>query len=130
MEPNKREIESRNVASMMLYVQRKRGKKIHYVYGEDELRSISSSLYGDPGAVDGLTADLCETLRELEKSEPETFDQIVYNAKDAQSRKLADWWERHQAFDEQRIAREKREQEEQYAKDYAEYLRLKERFEK
>lgn len=129
MEPNAREIESRKVAGLLLYVQRKYDKNIHYSFGNDELGSISSNLYGDPGAVDGLTADLCDTLKELEKNYPDKFEEIVYNARDAKSRELADWWERHKAADRAREERERRQAEEKREREYAEYLRLKEQFE-
>jgi len=128
MEPNRRETESRNVARLMLYVQRKRGQKIHYSFGEDELTSISQNMYGDPGAVDQLTADLCDTLRELEENEKEVFDQIMFEGRTRDSLLLYDWWAKHKEYDRKRKAQEKREKEKQEADDYAEYLRLKEKF--
>lgn len=129
MEPTARETESRNVARLMLYVQRKRGKKIHYSFGEDELKSISQNIYGDPGAVDQLTADLCDTLRELEKNENEAYNQIMFEDRTRDSLLLYDWWAKHQEADRRRIAAEQRAEEERREREYAEYLRLKEKFE-
>jgi len=128
MEPDAREAESRNVARLMLYVQRKRGKKIHFSFSEDELKRISRDAYGDPKAVDGLTADLCDTLRELEENEKEVFDQIMFEDRTRDSLLLYDWWAKHREHDRKRKAQEKRKKEKQEADDYAEYLRLKEKF--
>lgn len=135
LEPTQQEIESRRVAQLMLFVQRKinevlkEPKKIHFSFGQDELRNIASNIYGDPSAVHGLTADLCDVIAELKKSDYELFERVLYDGRDASSRKLADWWESHKAFDERRIAREKREAEEAREKEYQEYLRLKDKFE-
>lgn len=54
------------------------------------------------------TARLCATIREMS---PEYIDLYVYNARSAESRALADWWERHQREDAEREERERRERE-------------------
>ena len=52
---------------------------------------------------DRAVIELCSLLRSLPDDE---LDRYVYNAKDATSRKLADWWEEHLAADR---VREKQE---------------------
>lgn len=54
--------------------------------------------------MDEWTALLCATLTGLSET---NIDAIVYNARDACSRSLADWWERHQAWDKKREEDEK-----------------------
>lgn len=48
-----------------------------------------------------FTQQLCDLLRDLS---PEQIEQVVYNARDPMSRKLADWWEEHQDADQKREA--------------------------
>lgn len=43
-----------------------------------------------------LHEELCAMLKSME---PEKRDRIVYNARDKRARRLADWWEYHQAQD-------------------------------
>jgi len=58
-----------------------------------------------------LVPQLCATLRKLQKNNPEGFDALVYNARDKFSRKLADWWEVHEAADAKRMVEEKAQAE-------------------
>jgi hypothetical protein len=37
---------------------------------------------------------------------PEQENRIVYNGRDPMSRRLADWWERHEEIDRQRLVAE------------------------
>lgn len=46
-----------------------------------------------------LTSVLCAKIRALTKDE---LEKIVYNARDKDSRFLADWWEEHDKFDKER----------------------------
>ena len=54
--------------------------------------------------VDHLTAYLCRILGE--ELSPEEMDRLVYNGRDPAARALADWWDRHQSVDADRIAKE------------------------
>lgn len=62
---------------------------------------------------------LCEILRSVKQYSEREFDELVYNAKDANSRQLANWWEEHEAADE---ARERKEAED--ARQQAEFERV------
>jgi hypothetical protein len=53
----------------------------------------------DPYSCDDLTPTLCSLLKKLSSKE---LTQIVYDARNVNSRRLADWWERHQALDKER----------------------------
>ena len=47
-----------------------------------------------------FTPDLCKLINGLSEFE---VDQIIYNGRDPMSRRLADWWERHQQADKERL---------------------------
>lgn len=49
---------------------------------------------------------LCAELQDM-KLHSHRFEEIVYNAHDPQSRRLANWWERHEAADIERERKEK-----------------------
>ena len=51
--------------------------------------------------------ELCKILTKLESKEPETFENIVYNGKNASSRDLANWWEDHRNADRKRVQDER-----------------------
>lgn len=105
MEPSEREIESRAVANHLIYVFTKLKQTVNIT---PEIKEASTAYYGNIKMVDTWTALLCSTLRELSQTD---IDKIVYNAKDACSRSLADWWERHQAWDLKREADEKKKKD-------------------
>jgi hypothetical protein len=51
----------------------------------------------------GQVEELCKLLREAKTRTPRVFnDVLVYNARDPNSRKLATWWEEHEAEDQKR----------------------------
>lgn len=52
---------------------------------------------------DKWTAELCSRLSSLSKKDK---NRIIYNAKSAKSRRLADWYEEHQEADKKREAKE------------------------
>ncbi len=45
----------------------------------------------------------------ISKMDEKTLNRVVYDGRNANSRKIADWWEKHQAIDKERRAREKEE---------------------
>jgi hypothetical protein len=73
--------------------------------GQDVNGSIHADAQNYYGGAD-YTRDLCEILRSLSESD---VDKIVYNARNAMARKLADWWEEHQEADRKREAKEAEE---------------------
>lgn len=51
--------------------------------------------------------DLCADLSNLRRTNRKEFERIVYNARNPQSRDLANWWEAHRAADLKRIKNER-----------------------
>lgn len=85
-------------------------KNLIYVYGKlktkpsDELIRASKSVYFTKEEGDKWVAKLCGILTPMPEKEKQ---KIIYNAKSAEARKVADWWEEHQEADRKREAEEK-----------------------
>lgn len=124
MEPSRAEENSNKVARFLVYVQTELG-----FTPDSDYKQAATNAYGNVSKLEEFTQDLCQILTTLEQTDKPELERIVYDAHKAMSRNLANWWEEHKAADEKRLAREKREREKQEADDYAEYLRLKEKFE-
>ena len=93
MEPNTQEIESRAIAQLLIYVD----SKLSTVNLVDQMViRAAQDAYGAPAHINTLTNRLCRAIRNMSEAE---LDHVVYNARDPESRKLADWWERHETFD-------------------------------
>lgn len=90
LEPHSYEIYRQKTAQNLLYVRKKLGLPI-----TQSLRSCTRNIY----CVDDFTVDLCSILKSLNEKE---IEEIVYNAKNKDSRQLADWWENHQEQDKER----------------------------
>jgi hypothetical protein len=103
MEATQRETESSNLASLLSYVL----KMLKQPVSEDIQLAIGD-YYGNLGMVDKWTAQLCKLLHSFDDEQTET---IIYNARNAKSRALADWWERHQEWDRKREAQEEAKKE-------------------
>ena len=116
MEATEREIESRALANHLIYVYTKLNQTANIT---PKIKNASTEYYGNVKMVDVWTALLCSTLRGLSQAD---IDRIVYNAKDACSRSLADWWERHQAWDLKREEEEKKREAEEKKKKKADAL--------
>lgn len=82
MEPTKREIEHKLVHNLLFYV-----------VESLRLDSIITDFGRD---VDEDTALLCSLIRVMNKNE---VNRIVYDGRNPQARKLADWWDKHQERD-------------------------------
>lgn len=72
---------------------------------EPYLKAASEN-YGNPELLDEMTAFLCKVLSNFNEHQLET---IVYNGRNKMSRRLADWWDAHQAADKARRAKEAEE---------------------
>lgn len=122
MNPSHAELNSKQVAQHLVFVQEALGITPDKVYVE-----AAKNYYGNLKMLDSFTQDLCDMLTNLEANHPDSFEELVYCARDPQSRKLADWWEEHKAADEERRKREDAEHQKR-EKEYQEYLQLKEKF--
>lgn len=98
MNPNAQEAESKKVAGLIVYANQKLGET-----PDPSIVSIADNYYGAPAQCDYLTSILCTICRKLMDDERE---RVIYDAHDPKARELADWWERHQAHDQEREAAE------------------------
>ena len=96
MNPTYKEQQLHETAKLLLYVYRETNNVISVT---NRLTAAANNMYCQSDYV----AELCGVLRNLP---PDDFERIVYNARDPQSRKLADWWERHVEADKLRIQAE------------------------
>lgn len=97
------EIESRIVAGHLCYLFNALKQEGNIT---DDIKTAKDARYGNVSEVDNWTALLCKTIRSMSDAEK---DAIVYNGKKTEARALADWWERHQAWDKKRKAQERKE---------------------
>lgn len=103
MEPNFREQELQNTAQLLVYVRMNTNSGVKVT---EKLRNAANNIY----CRDDFVPELCAAIRELTE---EQEDKLIYDGRNPQARKLADWWEKHQAADklrEQREAAEARKQ--------------------
>lgn len=94
MEPTKREKEARRVAELIDYV--------YYWMGKDPEIDIprANQLHLDHSAkLDIWTDHLCSLCRNMTEEEK---DSCIYNGRERDARRLADWWEEHESADKRR----------------------------
>lgn len=94
LEPTEREIESVQVASLLVYLLTELKKPVPPL-----VLAASKQLYGNVATVDNDTDLLCSTLKSLSKQKMKT---IVYDGSKPKARKLAEWWDKHQEADRKR----------------------------
>lgn len=99
MNPTEAEIDSRETAQNLEFVLTSLGHTPAALY-----RRAAENYYGDASLLNDMTVLLCKTLRDLEATDAEKFEQLVYNGRNKQSRQLAIWWERHEEADRNREA--------------------------
>lgn len=98
MEPNAREQESKLVCQLLAYVLMAKKTPV-----PKKIRDGATEYYGDPNRLDEYTDQLCTLCKEMTEAEK---DSIMYNGRNANARRLADWWERHQEVDRKRSEEE------------------------
>lgn len=81
--------ESRKVSKLLLVLDSKLGL-------ESDPKIIQWSKAYEENHCDVVVPLLCSRINALSESE---LERIVYNGRDKESRKLADWWDEHSAFD-------------------------------
>lgn len=98
MNPNDAEINSKRVATLLVYVNEAIGKEtMAYV------KKAAVDPYGSPKDLDDLTRKLCLRCSEMS---PDDVQRIIYDGRNPLARDLAEWWEEHQRADAARIALE------------------------
>jgi hypothetical protein len=91
-EESNNEVQSRRMAALVVILDRKMGLKT-----PEAIIRWSNATYENH--CDILTPLLCSRLNALT---PEQLDQIVYNGRDKDSRRLADWFDEHKEWDAKR----------------------------
>lgn len=109
MEPNGKERRLQQTAQLLMYVRYNTNSGIKV---DNKLKRAAADIYCKADYV----PELCAAIRALS---PEEVDRIVYDGRNPEARKLADWWEEHQAADAERLAKEQREKEEAAARERA-----------
>jgi len=102
MEPNAREIESKRVCQLLKYL----FKAANIPATAQVVERVEQGVreyYGNPTSLDADTDLLCQLLRSLPD---DTVAKVVYDGRNPEARKLADWWDNHQAADAKREAEE------------------------
>ena len=105
------ELESKRVAELVIFLYGQVDKEV-----PSWIIAAAKDYYGNTRRLDEMTAILCAECRLLPTSKK---DKIIYNGKDKQSRKLADWWDRHQEWDARRVKEEKESRRKIMLKDRA-----------
>lgn len=119
MEPTEQEKESKKVAGMLLrlreagidpMIEDHKENDLKLFDNKNYLKKVANDPYGDKDQCDALTAQLCATCHYLEMNETTKAQELIYDGRDREARKLADWWEDHQEYDK------KKQEEEEEAK--------------
>lgn len=99
MEPTKKEALLQETAQLLIYVlaNTNRGDKV-----TERLRNASRDIY----CRDDYVPELCAAIRALTEEEQ---DRIVYDGRNPDARRLADWWDKHQEADRKRLEEEYRQ---------------------
>jgi hypothetical protein len=92
------ELESKRVCELLVYLNTCLGR-----FSQGWIIEASMNYYGNVNRLDEATALLCNNCRLLSKEEAEKF---IYDGRNKDARRLADWWERHQEWDARRVAEE------------------------
>lgn len=91
-EPNNRDLRANNAAELIIILCDKLGKPVpdgveyHTGYG----------ILNQAKNCDNYTNILCTMIKGLTKEQEDLY---IYNGRDAESRKLADWWDEHKLND-------------------------------
>lgn len=93
-EPTARGLQTSYEAGILIYVYEKLNIPVpEYVKFEANLYNV----YDGSGRSGKVVPALCKALTDLSEEQRDT---LIYNARDAKARKLADWWEEHQRHDQ------------------------------
>lgn len=101
MERTWQEAESQNLFMRLKYAMEATGKQV------SALVNNSIGYYGNIQASDEAARHLCSICKSLQGEE---LQRVIYDGRNPEARKLADWWENHQEVDRAKAEREADEQ--------------------
>ena len=90
-EPNLREKESKDIAQHLVWLRDTIGIAL-----PTGVVKASTYIYGNTSMLDAWTALLCANCAHMDQD-------IIYNGRDPKARALADWWDKHQEVDKNRL---------------------------
>lgn len=96
MEPTATETYSHNTAKLIWVLSNKLDRET-----DQWIRDAANNSYGNHRRHNDLTAILCGLFSSMTEDQLNAF---VYNGRDGDARKLADWWDNHQEVDARRKA--------------------------
>jgi len=110
-EPNQAEQESKRACQCLVYVLKTQQRCITpwIINGADSDYGVAIRLKEATVKL----CDLCNAMNPVEK------DKIIYNGRNAEARKLADWWDEHQKADAERIKEEEQAKKKEKLKQSA-----------
>ena len=91
MERNRHEEESKRAAELICWILDQQEGRSPAAW----IRKAAADYYGSSKDLDTLTQLLCTLCKELP-------NEVIYNGYDGGARKLADWWDEHQAADREK----------------------------
>jgi hypothetical protein len=100
MAPTAHERYSRETAALIVYANGRLGFN-----SAAWIVKAAQDPYGAPLLHDDFTRTLCTLCREMT---PEQQAEVIYDGRNPEARKLADWWDKHKASDAAREAEEQR----------------------
>ena len=109
MDPTVRESNSREVAILLVYV-----SGALEINCDPRVVQAANHLYGNTDLLDQMTADLCTLCNGLSEEEA---DKVIYDGRNYQARRLANWWDAHQEADRKRLEKEDAERRQKLAKE-------------
>jgi hypothetical protein len=109
--PTLEEIIIEETSENIIYVKEQLGLKVHAK--ERGRPTGTTGYYKLKSHADYLVSELCSLITNMNE---EQLERIVYNAKDKQSRRVADWWEEHLEADRRRVAEEEAKKQKQRLK--------------
>ena len=109
--PSYLELETQNVAQLTIFLNEKLG-----IETPEGIQRAAKNLFGNSADIRDMGPELCSKLKKLTKTQMKNW---VYNAHDSMSRKLADWWESHQAEDKKHLEADIKSAKEEAAKQAA-----------
>lgn len=98
MRANVKEKQTKNAATLYVYLASRLGEEV-----PEYVTKAAENYYGD-GNRERCMVALCDRLTRLQNEDVDTFETIIFDGRERQSRRLADWWEDHQKEDQKRRA--------------------------